>query len=334
MLSLTAVICTYNRAHYLADTIEGLRAQTGYAGVFDILVVDNASTDHTAALVQDMQRQPGYPIHYVYEPQRGLSYARNRAAHEAQGDIIAYVDDDVFVEAGWLTALAEAYQTSGDRVVGVAGAVSLVWEGQRPTWFPVELEGYLSSTRHLGSQPQTLRPGLYPIGANVSFRRNALLAVGGFLVNLGRRGTNLLSNEEVEVCHRLWATGQQLVYTPRAAVRHRIPGHRVTRRYLLRRGYWQGVSDTLLDQLICPRSRLALLRATLAHLRDLSKEQIRLLLPRPGRSRFAQVVNSVSRVGRLRQTLAFALQRSTSGSVSDFPDEHLVSRPGATLSAQ
>jgi glycosyltransferase involved in cell wall biosynthesis len=146
MQSVSIVICTYNRAAVLADTLETLAAAVpAYLGPLEILVVNNASTDSTEEVVINfMRKQPSLTINVVYEKQPGLSFARNAGLVHARGDIICFIDDDVLVPAGWLQGLLQAFKF-GDRIGCVAGRITLHWPDLPiPKWLDNKYRGVLS----------------------------------------------------------------------------------------------------------------------------------------------------------------------------------------------
>jgi glycosyltransferase involved in cell wall biosynthesis len=99
---ISAIICTHNRDAYLGAAIDSLLAQS-FAGEFEVIVVDNASTDRTREVVND--RLPHPRLHYIYEPVIGLSVARNTGATTARSPILAYLDDDAVASSAWLSDL-------------------------------------------------------------------------------------------------------------------------------------------------------------------------------------------------------------------------------------
>src|SRR5258708_39279575 len=110
MGTLTLAICTYNRSDLLPRALESVLGQTLARDQFEVLIVDNASTDGTRALVETYQtRSPG--LRYVVETQPGIAHARNRAANEALGDYLAFIDDDAWAEPNWLAELIQPLKT-------------------------------------------------------------------------------------------------------------------------------------------------------------------------------------------------------------------------------
>jgi GT2 family glycosyltransferase len=245
-VTLSAVICTYDRYPLLGEAIESLlRQQTGDEAV-EIIVVDNSPNHDTAA--EFAARYAGVPgLSYVIEPRPGLANARNVGMREASGRIVAYIDDDARAAPSWIGQLIRAYGVIGDTAGAVGGRVQPRWSVPPPEWLAPELFGYLS-VLDLGTEMRDLTAGEYLCGCNLSFDRDALISIGGFSTSLGRRGSEaaLLSNEELDVCNRLLALGRRVVYAPEAAVEHLIPAERLTRRWFRRRACWQAVSDMLM----------------------------------------------------------------------------------------
>ncbi|MBD0333885.1 MAG: glycosyltransferase family 2 protein [Cyanobacteria bacterium Co-bin13] len=237
---ISVIICTHNRAAYLGAAVDSLLAQAFEA--FEVLVVDNASTDGTRQVVE--QRLGDARLRYVYEPVLGLSVARNRGAAEAQAGLLAYLDDDAEASTGWLTALQKAF--AADPQVAIAGGkVTLLWPPNThpPRWLSPALAGNLGAY-DLGDLPQPItQPGLTPRGLNYAIRQSFLQQVGGFDPQLGRVGKNLLSNEELHMTQQALKRGLKVLYLPEALVAHQVAPERLTPGWFLRRSWWQGISE-------------------------------------------------------------------------------------------
>jgi glycosyltransferase involved in cell wall biosynthesis len=236
---VTIAIPTHNRAAELVCTLGTLaRLQIPDDVSFEVLVVDNASQDGTEKAVQLLTPQFSGRLRYAREPRLGISHARNRAAALARYEIIAFLDDDVDVDPGWLSRLIGTYRETESAAVG--GKADLIYPRPPPEWLDPRLEGFLSKV----DQGPVRRPALPQelFGLNLSIRRDWLLRIGGFRNDLGRRGQGLESYEETEMLERLAAAGGLLTYEPCAVVGHRVPVSRLRRRYLWSRCYWEGVS--------------------------------------------------------------------------------------------
>ncbi|MBK8050876.1 MAG: glycosyltransferase family 2 protein [Anaerolineales bacterium] len=143
-IRITAALCTHNRAALLDGAIASLLAQSLPPPAYEILVIDNSSNDATPAVIQRYQDTPGpVTLRSAVEPMLGLSYARNRAAQLAAGEIIAYLDDDAVADTGWLAGLLAAYAAFPD-AWAVGGPVQLLWRLARPSWLGDDLLPMLS----------------------------------------------------------------------------------------------------------------------------------------------------------------------------------------------
>jgi len=258
---VSVVICTHNRVQNLHDAVESILSQGVDEDFFELLIIDNASTDTTREFIEARAaRAPN--LKYLAEPTIGLSHARNRGVTEATGQYVAFIDDDAIADPGWLLQIPAAFQAGGTDVGCVAGKIIPIWDVPRPAWLHDALLGYVSV---LDASPvgRRLGEGQYPFGANVIYRRDALLRAGGFSPRLGRKGSSLLSNEEILLHHFLKKLGYTTYYEPRISVRHHVPAARLTKRWFKRRAYWQGVSDAVLE------SQLELGPAPTLHMRRL-----------------------------------------------------------------
>jgi glycosyltransferase involved in cell wall biosynthesis len=241
-VSWTVLICTRDRAGLLAETLESLRCLTDPGEPYEVIVVDNGSTDDTRAVVGRAAAASPVDLRYVLEPRGGLSAARNRGLGEARGDDIAFTDDDVLVDPQWLAALARAFAARPVDFLG--GRVVPRWGAERPRWLPAgrtrgEIWGAIALFDHGDEQ----RPLGKPLGANMAFRRLKVLAAGGFREDLGRDKASLKGQEVPELLERLKAAGGRGGwYVPDAVVRHWIPSDRLTKGYFRRWFYWKGVS--------------------------------------------------------------------------------------------
>lgn len=244
---LSAIVCTHNREAYLGAAIDSLLNQD-CADPFEVIVVDNASTDRTADVVASRSSHPR--LRYIYEPVTGLSVARNTGAQAACGKILAYLDDDAIASPHWLRSLYAAYQ-GNERLAVAGGRVTLIWPPNTapPSWLSSGLAGNLG-LYDLGSSIVLIQqPGLTPRGLNYSIRKKFLDEVGGFDTNLGRVGKTLLSNEELRMTELAIKSGWQVAYLPDAHVEHHVAPERLSRSWFLSRSWWQGISECYREQL-------------------------------------------------------------------------------------
>jgi len=230
--SVTAAIPTYRRAELLRQTLRCLVAQDYPADRLELLIIDNNSGDDTPQVVAEFARQPLAP-RYVLETRQGANHARNRAVAEARGEIIVFGDDDIVAEPDWIRQIVRPFHEHPEARVGaVGGAVLPVFPDGCPKWV---------AAFH---QPQVLREDLGPIedgrvpmSANLAFRREALQAIGGFDVALGRMGKRVFGGDENRVIRGLHREGWTVWFAPAAAVQHQMPAGRTTFRYVARHAF-------------------------------------------------------------------------------------------------
>ena len=245
MVRISAVVCTLNRATYLARAVESLVNQTYPKEYYEIIVVDNGSTDNTREVVEQFSQCA--IIRYIYEPVKGLSQARNTGWQAAAGKYVAYLDDDAIARPRWLEKMLEAFETVKPAPASVGGKVFPIWESKRPAWITDRMLPVYAIV-DWGTHAKFLKPSSpeHHVGCNVAYSREVLQKCGGFNVNLGRKGKNLLSNDENLIRKYMDSHGLGIYYDPDITVDHLVPKERVTRRFMLRRHFWQGVSDVVL----------------------------------------------------------------------------------------
>jgi glycosyltransferase involved in cell wall biosynthesis len=268
-IPISAIICTHNREKYLGAAIDSLLAQD-FAGDFEVIVVDNGSSDRTREITEQRTHDPR--LKYLFEPVLGLSVARNTGAQVANGEILAYLDDDAEASSHWLQALYSAYQDNPNLAIA-GGKVTLLWpQGmQSPRWLSTGLAANLGAYDLGNSLVYIKDPGLTPRGLNYSIRSSFLKEIGGFDTNLGRVGTNLLSQEELHMTELALARGMQVAYLPNALVAHNVAPERLQRSWFLNRGWWQGISDCYRENLIGKAGVGQLLRGSERFLRGVYK---------------------------------------------------------------
>jgi len=235
--TLTILLCTHNRADLLRGALESLEGQTLHRSRFEVLVIDNASTDETAAVVAKCVARGRIDVRRVFEPELGLDAARNRGVREAAGEIIAFLDDDARARGDWAAAILDGFARHDAPILG--GRVDLDWTIPRPAWFSDVLLRYLI---HCDYGPQvvafTAPPWLY--GTNVAVRKSLFQEIGLFRLDLDRKGESLMGGGDTEFFKRAHARGHRLLYLPELVVRHLVPAARVTRAFFRERLLYSG----------------------------------------------------------------------------------------------
>ncbi len=179
---------------------------------------------------------------------RGLSGARNTGIANTNAHIIAFMDEDAVASSNWIESLLGGY--TGTNVLGVGGEVRPLWEAGMPGWFPEEFQWVVGCSYK--GLPQVKSPVRNPIGCNMSFRREALLAAGGFRNGMGRIGSLPVGCEETEISIRMRQIHPEaaILYQPEAVVYHRVPARRESLSYFARRCYAEGLSKAQVTQFV------------------------------------------------------------------------------------
>lgn len=240
MVDFSVAVCTYNRASYLDECLGSLSRQAGSSPAFEVIVVDNASTDATREVVERWARRDPRFI-YAYEPVQGLARARNHALERAASPFIAFTDDDALVPENWVQSFFQVFTTLPPDVFAVGGEIDPIFEKDRPHWLSDELLKPLSA--HLGwsNEARILRSDEWLCEVNSAFRVELLRQYGGFPEELGRKGNVLLSGENF-VNEIARTKGLKEYFDPNIRVQHFIPASRLTKTWFRRRYFWQGVT--------------------------------------------------------------------------------------------
>lgn len=244
-MRLSIVIATFNRAGGLIRTLRSVLLNVELpAEDWEVVVVDNNCTDNTRELFAEFRaKNKRFNLHIVREPEQGLSHARNRGIREAQGDIIAIIDDDQEV----LPDYGRAYLDLFDRrsaAAAAGGRITPLYEFRPPRWLSRWTERPIAGTLSLGSRARIFPVGKFPGGGNMAVRREVFERIGAFDPLLGRTGTKLLAGEEKDFFARLRASDEgEIWWVPRAEILHIIPRERLTLSYLARVSRMVGVSE-------------------------------------------------------------------------------------------
>ncbi|MEY2439827.1 MAG: glucosyl-dolichyl phosphate glucuronosyltransferase [Verrucomicrobiota bacterium] len=270
-MKISAVICTRNRADYLPQAIRSLAEQNIVRDDYEIIVVDNASTDATEEIVRRLIGETPN-LRYVHESSAGLSAARNRGLNEAVAPIVAFLDDDALAANGWLAAILEAFKTE-PRPACVGGPVEIWWEIPKPSWFPSSLLG--CHNRRYGDHAHWYNfPAEHPIGCNMAFVKQCVEEVGGFNVLLEQY------NDETELTQRIVQAGGGIFYQPAASVRHLVAKERLSFSWQMKRHYREGISLAIAATSKVPPARMRRIKEVRHDLLSIAKRCVRLIISR------------------------------------------------------
>jgi glycosyltransferase involved in cell wall biosynthesis len=251
---VSVVIPTYNRAARLAETLDRLaELKPRKCTSWEVLVVDNNSSDSTASVIQS--RQPAFPVplRYVFERAQGRSNALNAGIAATTSPVLAFIDDDVVVGDDWLDEAIGPLVRAERDVSYTGGPVRPIWEAQRPRWLPhdrADLWGTIAILDY-GSEEFIFEDRRrVPLGANMAVHRSLIDRVGDFSPRLGRSGgTQLLGQEVPEFLARARTAGAYGLYVPGMVVDHHVPAGRLTKSYFRRWWFGKGRSRAELERM-------------------------------------------------------------------------------------
>jgi len=243
-LKVSAAICSYNRARFVIKAVDSIFNQDFDKSQFEVIVVDNNSTDNVLELLAAYKEQhPSYNFRYFTETNQGVAFARTRCAKEAKGEYIAFLDDDSIAQPGWLQGIVSFFD--GDpEVYSVGGKITPYFLTGIPDWFSKYFWGLVGSFDQ-GPRVKRLTGERYPCGANMAFRNEAFQKIGYFNTALGRSGKGLLATEEKDIYKRILAAGYKVYYLPGVSVMHAVEANKFDREYVKRNSMGIGGGERL-----------------------------------------------------------------------------------------
>jgi glycosyltransferase involved in cell wall biosynthesis len=240
MNRLSLIICSRNRSSDLRRLLALAPGWDRPGSDWEIIVVDNGSSDGTGEMVAEVAARLDLPARVVREDRPGHSRARNAGIAAATGDLLAFTDDDVEPDPQWLAAMVEVARRRADLAFG--GRVLPRWSGPPPAWLvtegPYRITGGAVLAYDYGDEERECDATMFvPVGACMFFRKEVFERLGGFREDLGRQGAELISADDSEFFFRVRAAGHAVVYAPSVVLHHPVDVARATRAYH-RRWYW------------------------------------------------------------------------------------------------
>ncbi|MBE9051700.1 glycosyltransferase family 2 protein [Nostocales cyanobacterium LEGE 11386] len=235
-IDFTVAIPTYNGASRLPKLLKLLQNQLHTENFsWEIIVVDNNSTDNTAQVVQNYQKnwQSRYPLKYCFESKQGAAYARKQAVAEAKGKFIGFLDDDNYPVLTWVAA-AYAFSQKYPRVGAYASQIHPDWEVEPPKNFQ-RISPFLAITER-GDIPllyEANKKILPPSAGLVVCRQAWLESVPNNPILTGRVTGNMLTSEDLEMLCYIQKAGWEIWYNPEMEIYHKIPKSRLQKDYLI-----------------------------------------------------------------------------------------------------
>jgi len=217
---LSIIICTYNREDFLPLTLQSLSLQSLDKHRYEVLVVDNNSTDRTASLCQEfIEHRPDINLRYFLEKNQGLAFARNRGIKESSGRIISFIDDDAEARSDYAMNLIRTFQEYSNYDAIGGKVIPLFPEKKEPAWLSKYIWGVVAKVDK-GDHPVPFKKKV-PAGCNMAFRKVVFETIGLFDTKLAHRCDDLY------IFGKLKAMQKVALYAPDVVVYHHIPPERI-----------------------------------------------------------------------------------------------------------
>lgn len=270
VVDASVVVCTWRRPALLAALLDSLLVQRNPFGRTEVVVVDNCEIEPAEAVVADRAgvfQAAGMPIRRVAERRQGVSHARNRGVAEAAHGVIAFIDDDERAQPGWLETLLAPFARREPHVDMVGGEVDPDFgDAARPPWLTDNLLQIYSCRWGWDTEPRFLRPREWFGEGNCALRAE-LFRGRAFDTGLGRSGGSLMGSEG-GLFLEMREQGARAWFEPRARVWHRVHPERLSKRWMLRRMLFQGMSDCRAERRLATRTRIQPVSIDLAKFGD------------------------------------------------------------------
>lgn len=239
---LSVIICTYNRSELLSQALGSLICQTLEKKSYEIVVVNNGSTDNTSDVVRSVQRRyKNHIINLIEEKRLGLGIARNTGLLRAKGKYVTFLDDDAKADPNWLQESLRIFENIKPVPLVVGGQIIPFYSRQKPPWFSDRYEADFK-----GNKSRYLHKGESFSGSNMVVEKKTLLQYGGFEENVGMKGNILSVGEETGFFERVWDKSELekiFYYCPDLKVYHLVPPNKTRVVYRLKRYFVSGQSS-------------------------------------------------------------------------------------------
>jgi len=239
---ISAIISTYNRDRFLNGLFESILEQTISKDDYEIVIVNNNSTDQTDHLCKHfIATHPEINCSYFIEKQQGLSFGRNRGISESKGELVTFLDDDAVIAPDFFEKTITFFE-SHPAVNAIGGKILLKYMETKPDWYNPYLASLLGFFDP-GNEEKIFSGKNYFRGSNMSFRKGIFEKYDAFNTSLGRVGKSLFGNEEKELFYRFKSKGEEMWYVPSAIVYHLVPIERTTNDFVRKQALGTGASQ-------------------------------------------------------------------------------------------
>ncbi len=243
-IKISVVVCTYNRANLLQKCLRSLVNQTLNKNLFEVIIIDNKSTDSTIKVAQNFASKH-INFRLFQEDKQGLSHARNLGYKKARGKYVAYIDDDGKADKNWTKRIVEAFENILPHPSAVGGKIIPYYLSKKPEWFLDiyeirtwgERKGFLELPRAQFGFP----------GSNMAMQKSLLKKYGGFPLDYGMKGKKVWLGEEVVLFTKIFKEKPYFWYDSKIKIEHLVPKCKMTLKYRLKRAFLNGVCTTRIN---------------------------------------------------------------------------------------
>ena len=233
-MTLSIIICSYNRASYISDALTSLYVQSSGLDNFEVIIVDNNSTDNTKEVyAQWRQTNTNGQFTFISETKQGASFARNTGAAIAKGEWVCFMDDDAVATPNYVENILKHIHHQPE-VVGFGGRIIPKYIPSEPKWMSYYVSSLVGNFDY-ASTACAFENGKYPLESNMILKKSVYIQIGGFNVNLpGVVGTLRIGGEGKELFYKIIALGHTIYYDPSICVHHVVEVKKLTSEYLYR----------------------------------------------------------------------------------------------------
>lgn len=315
-MDISVVICTYNRAEYLRNSINSfVTIEKPENTRYELIIVDNNSTDETEKIALDAIEKNDFCIKYIKEHMQGSNYARNKGIIESSGGIIAFVDDDVIFDKLWMIEMLKTFQYSKN-VWGVGGKIIPIFKDGTPPWMSDDLL-FIYGRLSFSNSIENMKFPYCPFEGNMAFRKTVFDRFGLFQTKHCRNSKTLITNDGKYFFYMISRIDGKVFFNPHALIYHIIGKERTNKKYILSHNYWRGVSDEIFEQFVSSKPRNILLKDSIEEIKALKNAIFGTYLSpkriywRIRKSTFEQWMHHCYRAGVIRQKLSEAFLPKT-----------------------
>lgn len=233
-MKISVIICSYNREKYIRAALESMVAQDFPAYDFEVLVVDNNSSDNTGQVCRAfISAHPGFHLYYFLEKRQGASYARNTGAEIAKGELLCFMDDDAVAEPDFLKKMAD-FHRNNPGVNAFGGRIIPRYIPEEPRWMS-HFVSSLVGNFHYADTVTEFAAKKYPLESNMVVTKKVFQEVGGFNTALpGVKGELRIGGEGKDLFFRIREKGNKIFYVPGMIVHHVVETQKLDRNYMYR----------------------------------------------------------------------------------------------------